>query len=96
MAAIDYLKQLGLRAQRKGSRVFVSPRARITDDIRRYVKSHRLELLAELSANDGIARKMHWEITLSGKTLCTMISEPMTNTEALEAARYRWPDAEVR
>lgn len=95
MAAIDYLTRNGLRAERRGSRVHVSPKARITDDVRKYVRAHRLELLAELAANDGIARKMHWQVSRGGKPICTMIGEPMTEQEALAAAQWRWPDAEV-
>lgn len=40
-------------------------------------------------------RRNAWTITLNGKPICTMVGEPMTFPEALEAARYRWPDAEV-
>ena len=94
-AAIDYLREHGLTAQMKGQRVVISPASRLTNDIRQYVKAHRLELLAELAANDGLERRSHWQITLGGKPICTMVGEPMTFSEALEAARYRWPDAEV-
>lgn len=96
MAAIDYLKQRGFTAQKVGMRVRVSPASRLTDDVRHYVKSHRLELLAELAANDGLERRCYWIVTLDDKTLCTMIGEPVTYTEALAAARWRWPGAEVR
>lgn len=96
MAAIDYLTQRGLAAKRKGSRVLISPRAKVTEDVRKYVQAHRLELLAELAANDGIERRMHWDVLRDGKTICTMIGEPMTYDEALRTARYRWPAAEVR
>ncbi|OBY59362.1 MULTISPECIES: hypothetical protein [Pseudomonas] len=41
-------------------------------------------------------RRNAWTITLGGKPICTMVGEPMTHAEALEAARYRWPDAEVK
>lgn len=95
MAAIDYLKQLGLSATKKGSRVHVSPKSKITDDVRQYVRAHRLELLAELAANDGIARSLHWRVTLNGLPLCTMIGEPMTRAEALAEVRWRWPQAQI-
>lgn len=95
MAALDYLTERGFAARKVGMRVRVSPASKLTDDVRKYVKSHRLELLAELAANDGQARRCHWQITLGGKTICTMIGEPMTHAEALEAARWRWPGAEV-
>ncbi|WP_160285933.1 hypothetical protein [Pseudomonas knackmussii] len=94
-AAIDFLRERGLTAQAKGKRIVVSPASRLTNDVRLYVKAHRLELLAELAANDGLERRSNWQITLGGKPICTMVGEPMTFPEALEAARYRWPDAEV-
>ncbi|PAO90599.1 hypothetical protein BV581_19325 [Stutzerimonas stutzeri] len=95
-AAIDFLRERGLTAQAKGKRIVVSPASKLTPDVRLYVKAHRLELLAELAANDGLERRSHWQITLGGKTICTMVGEPMTHAEALEAARWRWPDSYIR
>lgn len=96
MAAIDYLTARGFSARVSGKRLVVSPASRLTDDIRKYIKAHRLELIAELAANDGQERRSHWRITRDGKPLCMMIGEePMTYGEALEAARWRWPDVEV-
>ncbi|TWI58695.1 hypothetical protein IQ22_00403 [Pseudomonas duriflava] len=95
MAALDYLTHRGFAARLRGKRIALSPASRLTDDVRRYVKSHRLEILAELASNDGQARKMHWQISVKGKQICTMIGEPMTYGEALEAARFRWPEAEI-
>ncbi|NMZ76623.1 hypothetical protein HBO32_26240 [Pseudomonas nitroreducens] len=94
-AAIDFLHERGLTAQAKGKRIVVSPASKLTNDVRLYVKAHRLELLAELAANDGLERRSNWQIVLGGISICTMVGEPMTRSEALEAARYRWPDAEV-
>ncbi len=94
-AAIDFLHEHGLTAKVNGKRLVVSPASKLTDDVRRYIKSHRLELLAELAANDGQERRSNWRITRAGKPLCTLIGEPMTYPEALEAARWRWPDVEV-
>lgn len=95
MAAIDYLTAHGFSARVSGKRLVVSPASRLTADVRKYIKAHRLELIAELAANDGQERRSNWHITRNGKTLCTMIGEPMTYSEALEAARWRWPDVEV-
>lgn len=95
-AAIDFLYERGLTAQAKGKRIVVSPASKLTNDVRLYVKAHRLELLAELAANDGLERRSNWHIVVAGKPICTMMGEPMTHTEALEAARYRWPDAKVK
>lgn len=95
MAAIDYLTEKGFSAKVSGKHLVVSPASRLTDDVRKYIKAHRLELLAELAANDGQERRSNWRITRAGKALCTLIGEPMTYPEALEAARWRWPDVEV-
>lgn len=95
MAAIDYLIQKGFAAKVQGKRIVVSPASRLTDDVRKYINSHRLELLAELAANDGQARRSNWRIFLEGKPICVMVGEPMTRAEALEAARWRWPDADL-
>ena len=95
MAAIDYLTEKGFSAKVSGKRLVVSPASRLTNDVRKYIKAHRLELLAELAANDGQERRSNWRITRAGKPLCTLIGEPMTYPEALEAARWRWPDVEV-
>ena len=95
MAAIDYLTARGFSARVAGKRLVVSPASRLSDDVRKYIKAHRLELIAELAANDGQERRSHWRITRAGKPLCMLIGEPMTYSEALEAARWRWPDVEV-
>lgn len=95
MAAIDYHTEKGFSAKVSGKRLVVSPASRLTDDVRKYIKAHRLELLAELAANDGQERRSNWRITRAGKPLCTLIGEPMTYPEALEAARWRWPNVEV-
>ncbi|MCY1363547.1 hypothetical protein D9M68_929770 [compost metagenome] len=95
MAALDYLTAHGFSARVSGKRLVVSPASRLTDDVRKYIKTHRLELLAELAANDGQERRSNWRITRGGKPLCVMIGEPMTRAEALDEARWRWPDAEV-
>lgn len=95
MAAIDYLKARGFTARKVGMRISVSPASKLTADVRKYIKAHRLELLAELSANDGLERRCHWQVTRGGKPLCTMVGEPMTYEEALAAARWRWPDVAV-
>lgn len=95
MAAIDYLTAHGFSARVSGKRLVVSPASRLTEDVRKYINSHRLELLAELAANDGQERRSNWRIFLEGKPICVMVGDPMTRAEALEAARWRWPDADL-
>ena len=93
--AIDYLAQFGLSARKKGNRVVVSPRMLVTDDLQKYIRAHRVELLAELAANDGVERKCGWTVIISGYPPFTMVSEPITHAEALEDVRGRWPDAKI-
>lgn len=95
MNAIDYLKQHGLAAKLRGKRVHISPANRVTDDLRRYIKAHRMNLIAELTAADGHARHSGWTVLVEGYRPFTMISEPCTHSEALGAARNKWPNAEV-
>jgi hypothetical protein len=52
-------------------------------DLLNILKAHRQE------------RRRHWSISVPGYRPFTMIGEPMTRAEALAAARWRWPDAEV-
>lgn len=95
MAALAYLTGLGFSARLSGKRVRVSPASQLTDPIRAYIKNHRLELIAELASNDGVERRCHWQVMRNGAPLCTMVGEPMTRAEALDIARWRWPDVEI-
>ncbi|WP_223504882.1 hypothetical protein [Pseudomonas sp. BF-R-24] len=93
--AIDYLTRFGLSARKKGYRMVVSPWSLVTDDLQKYICAHRLELLAELTANDGIARKTHWQVTIPGCRSFTMVGEPCTHEEAQSVIHSIWPEAEV-
>lgn len=95
MAALDFLTERGITARRNGMRVRVGPRDRITDEITKYVRRHRLRLLAELTAGDGLERRVGWTVVAPGYLPFTMISEPITKEEALETVRVRWPGASV-
>lgn len=94
-AAVDFLRRHGLSATRRGNRVFVTPKSGITEDVRRYVRAHRLELLAELAANDGAERRRYWEVTVPGYRPFRMTGEPTTHAEALANAHRIWPDANI-
>lgn len=94
-AAIDFLRERGLTAKAQGKRIIVSPASKLTDDVRKYIKAHRLELLAELAANDGIERRAHWRVCLPDCRPFVMVGEPCTHAEALAHAQGIWPDAEV-
>lgn len=71
------------------------PASKLTDDVRKYMKAHRLALLAELAANDGLERRCNWTVLVPGCRPFTMISEPITRDEALADVRVRWPGAKV-
>lgn len=92
-AAVDYLAQFGLAARKKGNRVVVSPRERVTADLQKYIRAHRIELLAELAANDGFERRCYWVVTSPGCRPFTMVAAPMTRAEAVESTKAIWPDA---
>lgn len=93
--AIDYLNERGLSARVAGDRLIVSPAKRITPEVRKYIKANRLELIAEVAANDGLARSRHWIVLLPDQTPFTMIGPPVTRAEALRHAQGIWPDATV-
>ncbi|MGX9567218.1 hypothetical protein [Pseudomonas sp. CFBP 5748] len=95
MGVIDYLHDRGFSAEVVGNRLWVSPSSRLTQEERRYIKLHRLELMVEVVANDGEARSSHWTVLVTGYRPFTMIVEPMTHTEALAEARMLWPEANV-
>lgn len=54
MGAIDYLNAHGFSARLTGDRLVVSPASRLTQDVRQYIKTHRLELIADLAALDAL------------------------------------------
>lgn len=123
MAALDYLRRDGLAVELNGERLRVTPASRITDSHRQYLREHRAELLAELSAaNDAQTaaesphapaapaplptpapapeaasepRRNAWTVTRNGAPICRMVGQPMTRPEALAAACWRWPDANI-
>lgn len=94
MGAIDSLRERGFDAKVKGSRLIVSPATKLTQNVRQFIKLHRLELIAEVSVNDGATRRTNWPINLRGKSI-TMLGAPMIHGEALAAARRLWPDADI-
>jgi hypothetical protein len=95
MRVIDYLHDRGFSAKVVGNRLSVSPSSRLTQEERRYIKLHRLELMVEVAANDGEARRNHWTVVVTGYRPFTMIGEPMTHAEALVEARMLWPNSKV-
>ena len=40
-------------------------------------------------------RRSAWAVMRAGRPCCQLVGEPMTRAEALEAARWRWPDADT-
>lgn len=96
MAAIDYLHAAGFSVRVTGERLVVSPASALTLDHRKYIKLHRLELLAEVAANDGEARRTLWRLLRYGKVIGSMVGPPITRAEALADVRARgWPDTDI-
>lgn len=96
MSALDFLTERGLSARRNGMRVRVSPRSKITDEVKRYVVRNRLALLVELEAGDGLERRCSWSVLVAGYRPFVMISEPLTREEAMAEVNGRWPGAAVK
>lgn len=97
MAALDYLAQHGLTAKRSGTRIRISPRVKVTEEVSRFVKLNRLALLAELDSGDGMERRCAWSVLIHGHKPFPMISPtPLTRDEALADVRGRWPNAELK
>lgn len=40
-------------------------------------------------------RRNAWTVTRNGAPICRMVGQPMTRPEALAAARWRWPEADI-
>jgi len=95
MGAIDYFHGCGFSAKVVGNRLVISPSSRLSQEQRRYIKLHRLELMAEVVANDGEARRSHWTVVVTGYRSFTMIGEPVTYAKALAEAQMRWPNAVI-
>ncbi|WP_016856003.1 hypothetical protein [Halomonas smyrnensis] len=97
MAALDYLRAHDLHAEpMPGGRLYVWPSENITDEARVWIKSHKADLLRELSpANSD--RQRSWRVIVGGKAM-TMVSRDrlLSPEEALEAARSRWTDARIK
>lgn len=95
MGCITFLKTQGLLVKARGQRVVVSPRAKITEEVRRYVKTNRLNILAELEACDGKERRTSWKVKVPDYRPFSMIGQPMTYEEATQVAVSKWPDAQI-
>lgn len=95
MAAIDFLSSRGFSVKAKDGRLIVSPSSKLTADLRQYIKRNRLVLIAEVAANDGEMRRTAWDVLIPSGEKCRMVGQPMTYSEALAAARWRWPNADI-
>ncbi|WP_434984012.1 hypothetical protein [Vreelandella zhaodongensis] len=101
MAALDYLRNHGLHAEPlPGERLYVWPSGRITDDIRIWIKSHKDELLTELSAANHPrfslgARKRAWLVRIDLQRMTVVSPHARTKAEALASVSARWPNANV-
>lgn len=47
------------------------------------------------SPHDASDRRSAWRITMNGRTICSMVGNPITYSDALAAARWRWPEANI-
>lgn len=93
-AALDYLNAHGLQARADRGRIVISPASKLTQDVRQFIQTHRLELLEEL-ISVGLERRRCWRVVIPGKASFPMIGTLCTHTEALVHAQGIWPDAEI-
>lgn len=47
------------------------------------------------SPPDASDRRAAWRITVDSRTICSMVGNPITYSDALAAARWRWPEANI-
>lgn len=92
---LSYLQEQGFSVRSEDRNIIISPASNLTSAIRLWVKVHRSELLAELEAGDGLARRCSWRVYINDKLVCTMVGDPITQVEAMKAVSH-WPTAEVR
>jgi hypothetical protein len=56
MAALDYLRQVGLSVEVVCGKLRITPARQITDAVRHYIREHRAQLLIE-AANDSLVHQ---------------------------------------
>lgn len=73
MAALDYLHRAGLTVEIHDERLRLRPSERITDNVRQFVRQHRDELIAEVSAQryPSTADVMRWLSSVARYLACT-------------------------
>lgn len=93
MAALDYLRRAGLAVEANGDRLRLRPADRITDAVRQFVRDHRAELLADLSAaNDAQPANEPPQATTATTPEATPAPAAESAPEAAsEPRRAAWP-----
>lgn len=85
MTALDYLHRAGLTAELNGKKLRLHPAGRITVAARLYVRDHRVELIAELTAvNDLTLCWLHLLVLADGHVVqaCGYIDTAITKQKA--------------
>ena len=82
MAALDYLKANQLIARTKANgRLAVWPKAKITPEVRAWIKAHRIELLLELNATgDSPGSNALLDTLLNQRNLGQKLEEQLRDT----------------
>lgn len=89
MEALNYLMDQGFIVRTVGDRLSVAPAARLTDELRQWIRQHKPELLEQARCYRC------WRISRDGMPLATMIGAACNRVDALDYARFHWPDAEI-
>lgn len=99
MIPAELLEQVaaeGLTLALRNNRLFWKADHQPSPELLAELKHHKLAIIEALSAaNDHEALCTSWRIEVSGYRPFIMISEPITEADALNVARWHWPDADV-
>lgn len=94
MEALNYLRSHGFGAFVRSGHLHVWPSRKLTNELRSWIRNHREELIAEASSESE--RRNCWYVTTGEYSFPMIQPGGMTRTEALNAVRKKWPDADVQ
>lgn len=99
-AAIDYLKRYGLTVEVAApGRLRVRPADRITDPVRAWIREHKLELMAELAANQPEAMPSLpnvWLALIGGKLVTVIDPDRTDHAEQLRRLTLKFGPGRVQ
>jgi hypothetical protein len=93
----ELFEQLSTTPEAGGSKQASAPAANDAMATPVAPQNEHAQNVAHMERTEGppATRRNAWTITLGDRPVCTICGAPMTHTEALAEARWRWPDAEI-